>query len=112
LNEPIVSKVVRVDKEKDTKISIKGGIIDAYKDFSLKVQQMELKKGKIYSVSAAQGTGKSTFLKSLAGLVNSNFECQIEGKVSYVDPAVFHLPNALCSIYDTFEIEDAMLKNE
>jgi ABC-type multidrug transport system ATPase subunit len=73
---------------------------------------MELKKGKIYSVSAAHGTGKSSFLKCLAGLVSSNCDCKIEGNVGYVDPVLFHLPEALCSVYNTPEIREAMVENE
>lgn len=71
----------------------------------LKVKAMRLKKGRIYCVSGKARAGKSTFLKALAGLVSSNFSCDIHGRVGYVDPTSFHLSNSLCSIFNTLDIK-------
>jgi ATPase subunit of ABC transporter with duplicated ATPase domains len=110
--EIILTKVVRDEKSKNVSVCIKPGSINCYGgSVSLKVQAMKLKKGKIYSVSGVHGSGKSTFLKSLAGLVSSNFACEIEGRVGYVDPTSFHLENSLCSVFNNLEIRETDVNN-
>lgn len=45
---------------------------------------MELKPGKIYAILGANGSGKSTFAKILAGIIPADQKCSISDSVGYL----------------------------
>lgn len=65
-------------------IKIKKGTLNPYPTVNLEIDKINLHKGRVYAVRGTFGSGKSTFLKALAGLVNSQFKAKISGKVGFV----------------------------
>lgn len=125
--ENIALQIVNTKKEISYKINVKSEAIDLNKNFELKncsfsyessknkiLDDLNIKfeTGKIYGIKGSSGTGKTTLLNVICGLIQpSNGSIIIDGKKITTDLIKFYQKNISYVPQNTFLFDTSILKN-